>query len=103
MCKFIRVIIYVLIIKLCGYLSLADPAAGRGANLARGPNLGYPKNENSTDLTHYFLGWTQIHFRKKLKGFWELLGDKKYDAPFLGFVGGGGHGRVGPLDPPVVF
>ena len=39
-----------------GFLrALEDPAAGfRGANLARGSNLGYPKIENSTDLTHYF-------------------------------------------------
>ena len=52
-----------------------------------------PKTENSTDLNPLFLGWTQIHFRKRVKKtFWEL-----YDAPFLGFFGG--HDRVDPPPP----
>ena len=68
--------------------TLADPAAGfRGANMGRGLNLGTPKTENLTDLTHYFLGWTQNHFRKK---------------NFFGSFGGGGMvGLPPPLDPPV--
>ena len=62
-----------IIMHLLGYqvnristVPLVDPAAGfrGGGYLARGPNLGYPKTENSTDLAHYFLGWAQIHFRK---------------------------------------
>ena len=39
--------------------TLTDPAAGfrgGGGNLGRGPNLGYPITENSTDLTYYFFG-----------------------------------------------
>ena len=68
---------------------LADPAAGfRGTNLVRGSNLGTPKTENSTDLTHYFFGWTQIHFRKKYS-FLGAWGGKRHDGPlFLGFGGG---------------
>ena len=62
---------------------LADPAAGfrgGGGNLARGPNLGYPKNWKHHGFNALFFGWTQIHFRKV---FWELF--------FLGGGGGKSH------------
>ena len=80
--------------ELLSYLkarSLANPAAGfrGGGNLARGPNIGYPKTENSTEI--FFWGWNQIHLRKKIKTlfgsyFWGR--GKRHNAPpFLGFEG----------------
>ena len=70
---------------------LADPAAGfrGGGNLGRGPNLGYPKTENSTDLTHYFLEFT---FEKKVFG--SFLGKPKDMMPPSWALGAGS--RVGP-------
>ena len=52
---------------------LADPSVvflggGGGADLAKGPMPRYLKTENATDLGHYFLGGTQIHFRKYVPG-----------------------------------
>ena len=44
---------------LCSLHALAGPVAGLrggGCNLVQGPNLGYPKTENSTDVTHHFFG-----------------------------------------------
>ena len=38
---------------------------GGGATWGRVPTSGTSRTENSTDLTHYFLEWTQIYFRKK--------------------------------------
>ena len=35
------------------------------------------KREIFTDLTHYFLGWTQIHFRKKAFGSFRGGGEAK--------------------------
>ena len=86
-------------------LSLADPAAsfrGGGQLWAGSQPRVPPKNENSTDLTHYFLGWTQIQFRRKNiiknKSFLRAFGGGPNGmmAPFLGF---GGHGRVTPPPP----
>ena len=86
---------------------LADTAAGfrGGGNLGRGPNpnlgRGTPKTENSTDLTHYFLGWAQIHFRKKRsknKSFLAFGGSKRHDGPPSWALGD--HGRVAPPPPP---
>ena len=65
---------------------------GGGGSLALSPNLGYPKTENSTDLTHYFFGCTQIHFKKN----WEL-----YDSPLPGLWGAMAGLPPPPLDPPV--
>ena len=87
--------------------TLAVPAAGfrGGGNLGQGPNLGYPKTENSTDLTHYFLGWTQSHFRKKIKitnkSFLGALGGGAgaKDMMLPSWALGGGHGWVAPLGP----
>ena len=38
-----------------------------GADFTKGSKPGYPKTENSTDLSHYFFGGggTQLHFRNK--------------------------------------
>ena len=69
--------------------TLADLAAGfrGGGNLVRGPNLGYPKTENSTDLTNLFWGdGPKFTFNEKFYGaFGE--GAKDIMAPFLGLGG----------------
>ena len=44
--------------------------------MARGPHLGYPRTENSTDLTHYFWEGPKFTFEKIKKAFWELWGAK---------------------------
>ena len=41
---------------------IQPPVWGGGGNLAQGPNLEYPKNENSTELTHYYLGMDPVTF-----------------------------------------
>ena len=75
-------------------LPLADLAAGfiRG-NWARGPNVGYPKIENSTDLTLYFLDGPKFTFGKsKIKKWDDFGGGVKDDDPFLFFFWGGRPG-----------
>ena len=71
---------------------------GGGATWSGVPPYGTPKTENSTDLTHYFLGWTQIHFRKKNKirnkFFESFWGAKQHDGPPSWALGD--HGRVAP-------
>ena len=75
---------------------IQPPILGGGGNLGRGPNLGYPKTENSTDLTQYFFFWMDPNLlSKKNWTFWG--GGKRHHGPtFLGF---GGHVRVVPPPP----
>ena len=63
---------------------------GGGGTWGGFPTKGTPKTRNSTDLTHYFLGWTQIDFRKNGSFFG---GANNMMAPFLGFWG---HGWFAP-------
>ena len=59
-----------------------------------------PKTQNSTELTNYFLGWTQIHFRKmklKIKFFFSFWGKRHDGLPGLW----GAMAGLSPLDPPV--
>ena len=48
--------------------ALADPAAGlRGANLGRGPNLGYPQNRKLHGFNPLFLDEPRFTFENKIK------------------------------------
>ena len=63
-------------------------------------NLGYPKTENSTDLTHYFWNGPKFTFEKNFLGsFWR--GTKDMMTLLPGLWGGGGMTGLAPLDPPV--
>ena len=83
---------------------IQPPVLGEGATWRGVPTQGTTKTENSTDSTHYFLGWTQIHFRKnKLKAFWDLLGGAKDIMAPLPGLWGAWPVCPSPLDPPVDF
>ena len=65
---FIRRVPNLSVIPLHAHWQIQPPVfffGGGGANSGEVPTQGTPKTENSTDLIHYFLGWTQIHFRKQ--------------------------------------
>ena len=77
---------------------IQPPVSGGGGrgNLER-TNLEYPQNWKLHGFNPlFFCGWTQIHFRKriknKMKAFWELLGGGGWDmmAPSWALGGGGG-------------
>ena len=70
---------------------------GGGGNLALSPNLVYPQNWKLYGFNPLFFGMDPNSLSKK--SFLGALGAKDNMTPFLGF---GGHGRVGPLDPPVL-
>ena len=61
---------------------IQPPVLGEGATWRGVPTQGTTKTENSTDSTHYFFEWTQIHFRKKTKSFLGPFGrDKRHNGP----------------------
>ena len=83
---------------------LIQPPVLGGGQLGAGsqPRVGTPKTENSTELTHYFLGWTQIHFRKKFF-FLAFGGHKTWCPPSWALGGMAGSPPPPPVDPPVGF